>query len=155
MSLIKSVFKDFKIGNVDLRFPADLQGPYVSDSVLKTLTSTPAEARKVQAIVDELQKHNIGISLVGLTRTEDVYLGDAEYPKNYFCKRMCGGSWQTMVLNKHFMLIVGDLENPQLVYDGRHVYTAASKRNASRFLSMPEAEQAKFLAGVKVQMPLL
>jgi hypothetical protein len=155
MSLIKTVFKEFKIGNVTLQFPASQEAFCVTDTMLKKLTDTPAEVRKAQALIAVLAQHNLHITLVGFTQSEGVYWGTSKYPKNYFCKRGFGLNEQIIVLNKHFMLIVGDLENPQFVYDGHNVYTTAGKRNATKFINASEGKHAEFLAAVKVQMPLL
>jgi len=154
MALFNSTFQDFTIGNVALRFPNESQGSAAKVRGSKFANST-SEANKVDAMIAALAKHDLTFSLLGVARSEEVYWGTAEYPKNYLCREMNGGSWTTMVVKYHFMLVIGDLENAQFVYDGHSVYTTASKRNATRFINMSEADQAKFLADVKVQIPLL
>jgi hypothetical protein len=155
MSLIKSVFKEFKIGNATLQFPASQEAFCVTDPMLKKLTDSPADMRKAQALIAVLAKHDLHITLVGFTQSEGVYWGTSKNPKNYFCTRGFGLNQQTIVLNTHYMLIVGSLENPQFVYDGHDVYTVAGKRNATKFINAAEAKQAEFLAAVKVQLPLI
>jgi hypothetical protein len=155
MSLIKTSFQAAQIGNETIQLPNAGETSNITPAVVKKLTSSPAEERKVNSLIEVLKTHGLTFSLACLTHEEAVYLGAAEYPKNYFCKRMIGGSWNTIVLNKHFALIIGEPDNLQFVFDGKTLYTTAGTRNATRFLNLSFAEQAKFLADVKVQMPLL
>jgi hypothetical protein len=154
MALFNSTFQDFTIGNIALRFPNEAQSSITKVSAAKFTNST-SEARKVEAMIAALAKHDLTFSLLGVTRTEEIYWGAAEYPKNYLSRQMNNGSWTTMVVKYHFMLVIGDLDNAQFVYDGHSVYTTAGKRNATRFINMSDAEQATFLSDVKVQIPLL
>jgi hypothetical protein len=155
MALIKDVFKDMQVGVNALQFPAKDIGPFHSESLLKQLTDSNADCKKAQELVDVLKSHGLGFSFYGFTRKEAIYFGKSENPKNYFCRETRNGADLIIVVNKHFMLVIGEYDNPQLAYDGRHIYTTAGKRNAKSFMQLSFDKQAEFLKAVKVQMPLV